>query len=179
MFFMRVQDSCEPIPTSMLRTMFYPQIEPFCRIDSTLSLSMNESDSTFKLRLTFSITNQGSGSAEDLCIYIDQLALNGPPRFHLNESNWRRRRKPENIFDCGNLIHPQESIELGAASHENWIHTSCAIEICFQARIYSRHASPLMWRGVVPLAKIVELIERRPIKPEEKTDVLIEQVAWN
>ena len=65
-FFMRVQDSCDPIPTSMLRTMFYPQIEPFCQIESSLSLSMKKSESTFNVRLNFSIKNRGSGSAEDL-----------------------------------------------------------------------------------------------------------------
>lgn len=68
-YYMRVQDGNRPIPTAVLRRMFYPQSTPYLVPILAATIDYG-ADGFWHLRSTLDLVNEGTASAESILIYF-------------------------------------------------------------------------------------------------------------
>jgi hypothetical protein len=104
-FYFRVGDSNRVIPTAMLRRMFYPVSSP--RIIPTVAAKMAKADhGGMSIHMRVDITNQGTASAEEICVEVVGPYIPFPAQEH-----WKSRHLAKNILDCNITIHPGQRIK--------------------------------------------------------------------
>jgi len=122
-YYMRVGDSNLPIPTSLLRLMFYPRSIPLLvpvvsaklvkapNDPNTTGSTLHRRDGLFHIEIRIVIVNRGNASAQDPFVMIKPDLHCRGNHFELNPM-WLETQGPRAEFSCKTVIHPDQTIPL-------------------------------------------------------------------
>lgn len=148
-FWMRTSDSCDPIPTGMLRTMFYPKIEPYCKLEATCTILDGGSEGYIRPSIAFRIVNIGNASAERPVIALNQMIWGYSAEFH-SLTGWTFSNN-ERVFRSPETIHPGLRSDVGSFFSRVPVELKQFRKIpsAFELTIFSRDSRPLHWKGIL------------------------------
>jgi hypothetical protein len=107
-YYLRIQDGNRPVPTAVLRRMFYPRdlsaVVPIARAFITLG-----NDQCYHLQLSIGLRNRGLASAEDVAIHF--IPLEQKCETYYDTNRWSEELLPDGFyFRARTTIHPDETL---------------------------------------------------------------------
>jgi hypothetical protein len=160
---LRTQDGNRPIPTAVLRRMFYPQASPVLFPIAKAEIVRGD-DGWYHFQMSVDLKNRGLASGEDVAI---QLSSNRGFRPHHDVHNWTT---DGSIFRSTSTIHPEQTVR--------WLHNCTndvrnwqeeGLIISFNIRIFARNAPANAFELNFTGAELVKMIGfQGPIEREAK-----------
>ena len=156
-FWMRTSDSCDPIPTGMLRTMFYPKVAPRCRLIATATITKAAGGDNIAASIDITVCNDGNASAEHpvLRIVSAQIMGVGNLRCQAASAAWQFINQGLTIRS-DHILHPGESQSVGLLATPLAYHPDILFgkNMSFEITIYARDAEPVTWSGSLPASEL-------------------------
>jgi hypothetical protein len=175
-FWQRTQDSCTPIPASLLRTMFHPKARPYCRIDGVCKLMCSRKDPALgSAQISFFVSNTGEGSASE--IYLQLGATIGGAAIELYE-NLPLWTKYDTDFHCACnfVLHPGQRYRVGRFMPKSpmpWIDL-VEMGIVFEATVFARDMESISWHAELTHDIIYQAAKSISGRPTAHTEVIFE-----
>ena len=146
-YYLRVQDGNIPMPTTVLRRMFYPRTSP--HVLPIAAVEMQElgdhPNRVVMYVMQVSLQNRGTASARELAVRFQ--FDNEAGRGSVDNARWSRTivDPKAHYFRSNEVLHPEESLSWLTWNlyGENW--TDVSRSISFRLRIFARDAEPLSY----------------------------------
>lgn len=141
-YYFRAQDGNRPVPTAILRRMFYPRTLPLV-VPVAKAAAVLGNDGFFHLQMTVDLKNCGVASAEDIAIQF--TPINQQCQTFCDNNRWSRELRNGGFSFRGNTtIHPEETIRwLNNCTSDVRDWTEEGRTLVFRFRIFARNAPVL------------------------------------
>jgi hypothetical protein len=162
-YYLRTQDGNRPMPTAVLRRIFYPQTSPVLFPIARAEIVRGD-DGWYHFQMSIDLKNRGLASGEDVAI---QLSSNRGFKPHHDGHNWT----PDgSTFRSTTIIHPEQTVRwLHNCTNDvrNWQEEGLAIS--FNIRIFAKNAPANAFELSFTGAELVKMIGfKGPIEREAK-----------
>jgi Putative DNA-binding domain len=139
-YYFRTQDGNRPMPTAVLRRMFYPQNFPMVVPVAKAFIALG-GDESFHLQMSIDLNNRGSASAEDIAIHFMPVDQRCETWYDTNK--WSRDARPDGFYFRGHTtIHPDETfpwLRNCTSDIRNWKEEGKML--MFKFRIFARNTA--------------------------------------
>jgi hypothetical protein len=141
-YYLRAQDGNRPIPTAILRRMFYPRTLPLV-VPLATAAAVLGSDEFLHLQMRVDLKNRGMASAEDIAIQF--TPINQQCQTFYDSNRWSREEWGGGFNFRGNItIHPDETIRwLNNCTSDLRDWTEEGRTLVFRYRIFARNVPAL------------------------------------
>jgi len=143
-FYLRLQDGCKPLPMSLLRSLFHPNLAPRLVTHYGIEVSSTNMDRV-SVCVSVSIENTSSSTADEVFVEaIPQSVLNSRFEVHPERGcGWSPAPNSERQFIGTEPLHPGQMVKFGRMQG-HWAANTPPNEssIRVAARIYARNMQP-------------------------------------
>ena len=163
-YYFRSQDGNRPIPTAVLRRMFYPQTFPVI-IPIGKALITLADDGWYHLQMSVDLQNRGLASAEDIAIQF--MPVDQQCQTSYDSNRWRLEvRQNEFYFQSQTTIHPDDTLPwLGNCTNDIRDWTDPNRLLVFKFRVFARNTPAFSYTLSFTAAELAAQIDI-PIRRE-------------
>jgi hypothetical protein len=137
-YYFRTQDGNRPVPTAVLRRMFYPQNFPFIVPVANASIHLS-GDGFYHLQMSVDLRNRGTASGEDIAIHF--VPINQQSRPFYDSNRWTLEVRSDGFyFRCQTTVHPGDRLPwLSNCTSDARDWTEPGRPLLFRFRIFARN----------------------------------------